>query len=124
MPAEQTDQEVLFVARYRMAKGHWQIIHGNGSADTRYGGVEAVRPEEAPAAVLDMALKAANLMGDGFYGVDLKMREEDVFVVEVNDNPNLDAGYEDGVGGKEIYGKIMATFLARMEARRERTAPA
>ena len=63
-------------------------------------------------------------MGDGFYGVDLKMRDGRVFVVEVNDNPNLDAGYEDRIGGKEIYRKIMAVFLARMESRRERTAPA
>ncbi len=118
------NREVLFVARYRMARGHWQIIDGDGSADTRYGGVEAVPPEEAPAAVLETALKGANLMGDGFYGVDLKMRDGEVFVVEVNDNPNLDAGYEDRVGGKEIYRKIMATFLARMEARREGTAPA
>jgi glutathione synthase/RimK-type ligase-like ATP-grasp enzyme len=118
------NREVLFVARYHMAKGHWQIIHGDGSAATRYGGVEAVAPEDAPASVLAMALKAANLMGDGFYGVDLKMQDGHVFVVEVNDNPNLDAGYEDRVGGKELYRKIMATFLARLEVRRERTAPA
>jgi glutathione synthase/RimK-type ligase-like ATP-grasp enzyme len=118
------NREVLFVARYHMVRGHWQIIHGDGSASTRYGGVEAVLPEEAPTAVLDTALKAANLMGDGFYGVDLKTTDGRVFVVEVNDNPNLDAGYEDRVGGKEIYRKIMATFLARMESRRERTGPA
>jgi glutathione synthase/RimK-type ligase-like ATP-grasp enzyme len=117
------NREILFVARYHMARGHWQIIHGDGSADTRYGGVEAVPPEEAPPAVLETGLKAANLMGDGFYGVDLKMRDGQVFVVEVNDNPNLDAGYEDKVGGKEIYKKIMTVFLARMESRRERTAP-
>ena len=42
------NREILFVARYHMARGHWQIIHGDGSADTRYGGVEAVPPEEAP----------------------------------------------------------------------------
>jgi glutathione synthase/RimK-type ligase-like ATP-grasp enzyme len=118
------NREILFVARYHMARGHWQIIHGDGSADTRYGGVEAVPPEEAPSDVLETGLKAANLMGDGFYGVDLKMRDGQTFVVEVNDNPNLDAGYEDRIGGKEIYRKIMAVFLARMEARRERTAPA
>jgi len=115
------DRAVLFAARYHMARGHWQIIHGDGSANTRYGGVEAVPEAEVPAPVLETALKAANLMGDGFYGVDLKVKEGAVFVVEVNDNPNLDGGYEDRIGGKEIYRKLMSTFLARMEARKERT---
>ena len=118
------NREILFVARYRMARGHWQIIQGDGGAETRYGSVDAVAPEDAPPEVLKTALKAANLMGNGFYGVDLKVRGKDVFVVEVNDNPSLDGGYEDRVGGKEIYRRVMATFLARMEARRERTNPA
>jgi hypothetical protein len=37
------------------------------------------------------------------HGVDLKVRGKDVFVVEVNDNPSLHGGYEDRMGGKEIY---------------------
>ena len=86
------NREVLFVARYHMARGHWQIIHGDGSADTRYGGVEAVREQGTPRLCIETALRAANLIGDGFYGVDLKVRGDQVFVVEVNDNPNLDAG--------------------------------
>lgn len=118
------NREVLFVARYRMARGHWQIIQGDGGAETRYGSVDAVAPEDAPPEVLKTALKAANLMGDGFYGVDLKVRGKDVVVVEVNDNPSLDGGYEDRLGGKEIYRKIMTTFLARMEGRRERSSSA
>jgi len=114
------NREILFVARYFMARGHWQVIHGDGSASTRYGGVEAVSVEETPFSVLDTGLKAANLMGNGFYGVDLKMKDDQAVVVEVNDNPNLDYGFEDRIGGKEIYRKIMATFLTRMEARREK----
>ena len=115
---------VLFVARYFMARGHWQIIQGDGSADTRYGGVEAVNPDEVPPLVLETAVGAAGLMGDGLYGVDLKEKGGEVYVVEVNDNPSLEAGYEDQVGGKEIYRKIMGTLLERMEARRGRTGPA
>ena len=114
------NREILFVARYHMARGHWQIIQGDGGAKTRFGGVEAVSPDDAPAPVLQAASRAAALMGDGLYGVDLKVKGEAVYVVEVNDNPNVDAGYEDRVAGKEVYRKIMATFLARMEARRER----
>jgi glutathione synthase/RimK-type ligase-like ATP-grasp enzyme len=112
--------EPLFAARYHMAKGHWQIIHGDGGTETRYGGVEAVAFDQVPAAVLDTALKGAALIGNGLYGVDLKMRDDKVYVVEINDNPNVDAGYEDKIQGKEIYRKIMETFLSRLEARHKR----
>ena len=47
--------------------------------------------------LLRIALKAANLIGDGFYGVDLKQVGNRYYVMEVNDNPNVDAGNEDGV---------------------------
>ena len=114
------DGQVLFVARYHMAKGHWQIIRGDGGTETRYGGVEAVALDQAPLPVLETAVRAAALIGSGFYGVDLKMRDDKVYVVEINDNPNVDAGYEDKVEGKEIYGKIMAAFLNRLEARHRR----
>jgi glutathione synthase/RimK-type ligase-like ATP-grasp enzyme len=117
------NREVLFAAKYHMARGHWQIIHGDGSANTRYGGVDAMALGDVPPLVMETALKAANLMGDGFYGVDVKRTEDGrVFVVEVNDNPSLEAGYEDRVGGKEIYRKIAGTFAARMESRRERSS--
>jgi glutathione synthase/RimK-type ligase-like ATP-grasp enzyme len=112
--------EVLFAARYHMAKGHWQIIHGDGGTETRYGGVEAVALDQVPSLVLETAVRAAALIGNGLYGVDLKMREDKVYVVEVNDNPNVDAGYEDKVAGKEIYRKIMETFLNRLENRHKR----
>lgn len=112
--------EVLFAARYHMARGHWQIIQGDGGTETRYGGVEAVPRDQVPRPILDTAVAAASLIGNGLYGVDLKIRGEKVYVVEVNDNPNVDAGYEDKVEGREIYKKIMEAFLTRLEARHKR----
>jgi glutathione synthase/RimK-type ligase-like ATP-grasp enzyme len=114
------DGSPLFAARYHMAKGHWQIIRGDGGATTRYGGVEAVALDEVPPAVLGTAMKATGLVGNGLYGVDLKMRDDRVYVVEINDNPNVDAGLEDKIQGREIYRRIMGTFLARLEARHQR----
>jgi glutathione synthase/RimK-type ligase-like ATP-grasp enzyme len=114
------DGEPLFAARYHMAKGHWQIIHGDGGTETRYGGVEAVALDHVPPAVTDAALKGAVLVGSGLYGVDLKTRDGRVYVVEINDNPNVDAGYEDRIQGREVYRRIMASFLARLEARHKR----
>lgn len=109
--------EPLFAARYHMARGHWQIIQGDGGADTRYGGVEAVPLGEVPPSVLETAIRATQAIGKGLYGVDLKERDGKAFVMEVNDNPNVDAGYEDKVEGREVYRKIMAAFLRRLESR-------
>jgi len=49
----------------------------------------------------------------------LKQLEDRVVVIEVNDNPNLDAGVEDVVLGRELYRRVMQVFLARMQARRQ-----
>lgn len=48
--------------------------------------------EEVPKKVITTALKAANLIGDGLYGVDLKQNDKGVYVIEINDNPNIDSG--------------------------------
>ena len=74
--------------------------------------------DQVPAKVMDTALKAAALMGDGLYGVDLKMIGDKVYVIEVNDNPNIDAGIEDEVLGKKIYERIIKSFLTRIEMSR------
>jgi glutathione synthase/RimK-type ligase-like ATP-grasp enzyme len=65
--------------------------------------------------VLQTGLEAANLIGDGFYGVDLKERDGKAVVIEINDNPNLDAGEEDAAEGDEVYRKILGFFLERLE---------
>jgi hypothetical protein len=38
-------------------------------------------------------------------------------VIEVNDNPNIDAGCEDGVLGEALYLSIMRWFRERLDAR-------
>jgi glutathione synthase/RimK-type ligase-like ATP-grasp enzyme len=110
------DGQVLFASRYYMARGHWQIYDHSG-ARVKSGGFTTHDPAEAPPAVIKAALKACRLIGNGFYGVDLKQAGERVVVIEVNDNPNVDAGIEDAVLGRALYERIMGVFLARMEAR-------
>ncbi|MDU5676888.1 MAG: RimK family alpha-L-glutamate ligase, partial [Pseudomonas aeruginosa] len=61
------------------------------------------------------ALEAAGLIGDGLYGVDLKQAGDKVLVIEVNDNPNIDAGVEDGQLGDELYRRILQAFVQRLE---------
>ncbi|MBB3142905.1 RimK family protein [Halomonas organivorans] len=111
------DGQVLFASRYYMARGHWQIYdHAGGRV--RSGGFTTHSPDDVPAPVVRAALRATRLIGNGLYGVDLKQIGDRALVIEVNDNPNIDAGIEDAVLGPALFERIMAVFLARMEARR------
>ncbi|MGM0536355.1 MAG: RimK family protein [Pseudomonadota bacterium] len=110
------DGQVLFASRYYMARGHWQIYDHSG-ASVKSGGFTTHDPTQVPPAVIKAALRATRLIGDGFYGVDLKQAGDRVVVIEVNDNPNVDAGIEDTVLGRTLFDRIMGVFLARMQAR-------
>jgi glutathione synthase/RimK-type ligase-like ATP-grasp enzyme len=108
----------LFASRYHMARGHWQIVQADAGGSPRFGRVEAVPLEAVPAEVLRVATAAAGLIGDGLYGVDLKeLVDGRIVVTEVNDNPNIDAGCEDGVSGEALYDAIMQHFVALLDAR-------
>jgi glutathione synthase/RimK-type ligase-like ATP-grasp enzyme len=108
----------LYACRYHMARGHWQIVKKIGGGSYRYGDVEPVPFEDVPPGVVKIALRAARTIGDGFYGVDLKVIGKRILVTEVNDNPNLDAGLEDALMGDELYLCIMRGFLERIEAKK------
>jgi glutathione synthase/RimK-type ligase-like ATP-grasp enzyme len=111
------DGKPLYVCKYFMARRHWQIIRRAGTR-TFEGGVETLAVEAAPHRVVQTALRAARPFGDGLYGVDLKVVGRQVFVIEVNDNPSIDAGYEDAVLKEELYAAIMQVFVNRLDARR------
>ena len=117
------DRRPLFVAKYFMVRGHWQIIkHGDQKHDFVEGATVALSVGEAPDRVVKLGLKAANLIGDGFYGVDIKQVGGRCYIIEVNDNPNVDAGNEDGVLKDALYREIMGSFVRRIEARKLRSA--
>jgi glutathione synthase/RimK-type ligase-like ATP-grasp enzyme len=40
------------------------------------------------------------------------------YMIEVNDNPNIDAGCEDLVLRDELYRRIMELFVSRIERRK------
>jgi hypothetical protein len=67
--------------------------------------------------VVEAGTRAASLIGSGLYGVDLKETERGVFVVEVNDNPNIDAGVEDAVLKDDLYRAVLAELVRRLEKR-------
>ncbi|MHB9117524.1 MAG: RimK family protein [Burkholderiales bacterium] len=112
------DRRPLFVAKYFMVPGHWQIVkHGGQRHDFVEGPTQAVSVDDAPERVVKLGLRAANLIGDGFYGVDIKQVGKRYYIIEINDNPNVDAGNEDGVLKDALYRDVMGVFLKRIEAR-------
>jgi glutathione synthase/RimK-type ligase-like ATP-grasp enzyme len=114
------DGKPLHACKYFMAPSHWQIIQKMADGDTDYGKVEALPVELAPVNVVRTAVKAASLIGDGLYGVDLKQIGRQCYVIEVNDNPSIDAGFEDAVMKDSLYERVMETFVRRLDRQRER----
>jgi glutathione synthase/RimK-type ligase-like ATP-grasp enzyme len=110
------DRKPLYACKYHMARGHWQIISGRPGR-RRYGRVEAVALEKAPARAVELGVKAGSLIGDGLYGVDVKEVDGKFRIIEVNDNPNIDAGYEDAILGDRLYLAIMQFFRAKLDER-------
>lgn len=115
------DRQPLYVCKYFMARKHWQIVKRDTSGEkTEDGESETIPVEHAPSGVIKAALKAANLIGDGLYGVDLKQVNNQFYVIEVNDNPSIDAGVEDSILKDELYLRIMRVILRRIEQMKER----
>lgn len=107
----------LFVIKYFMARKHWQIYERlNGK--TFCGKTESLPVCAAPKKIVKTAVKAANLIGSGLYGVDIKELNGQCYVIEVNDNPSIDAGIEDSIIQDELYLKIMAGILSEVEKKK------
>jgi len=107
------DRRPLFVAKYFMAPGHWQVnkvVEG----ELVDGKTEAMTIGEAPEQVINTAVRAANLIGRGLYGADLKQVGDRVYLIEVNINPNIDAGNEDQVLGEVLYREVLGVFARRI----------
>ena len=114
------DRKPVFACKYHMAHKHWQITKKTRGGKFLGGRVETLSLDAVPADVMATAARAANAIGDGLYGVDLKEHNGLAYVMEVNDNPNIDAGYEDTILKDELYDIITGVFLSRIEARKQR----
>ncbi len=106
--------KVLYVCRYYMAHHHWQIMKRTGRGGFRSGRVEPIEARRAPREAIRLGVAAARLMGDGLYGVDIKQRGKEFYLIEVNDNPSIEAGYEDKIVGDAIYLRIMKSLHRRI----------
>lgn len=110
------DGQVIYVCKYFMATKHWQIVNWNAKEQSRDGEVESIPIDQAPSGLLKVALKATSLIGKGLYGVDMKEVEGKFYVIEINDNPNIDAGIEDKILKERLYEIIMEVFLNKIKS--------
>jgi glutathione synthase/RimK-type ligase-like ATP-grasp enzyme len=109
------EQQPIFACKYFMARKHWQIYERLENGKTLSGRSETLPVSMAPKKVVRTALRAANLIGNGLYGVDIKEKDGECYVIEVNDNQSIDSGVEDMVLQDDLYLKIMAGLLTRVE---------
>ncbi len=105
----------IYVSQYFMAKKYWKITRHHPGGGMEDSGWKTMPVEEAPHAVINTAVKAAALIGNGLYGVDLKQTDKGIVVIEVNDNPSIDTGCEDAVLRDDLYKLIIREFLRRLE---------
>jgi glutathione synthase/RimK-type ligase-like ATP-grasp enzyme len=111
------DGRPLYVCQYFMAPGHWQVIKRETEQRVE-GRTVTLSVGETPEIVVRTALRAANLIGNGLYGVDLKQTGSQCHLIEVNDNPNIDHGNEDQVLEGALYREVMGVFARRVRERR------
>ncbi|MCB7480105.1 RimK family protein [Christiangramia sediminis] len=110
------DGKAFYACRYYMAKGHWQIYNWDAKIkDDQDGNADCLPIEDVPENILKNALKAAKLMGKGLYGIDIKEVNGKALVIEINDNPNIDAGVEDAYYGDKVYIDILTALKNRLE---------
>jgi glutathione synthase/RimK-type ligase-like ATP-grasp enzyme len=113
------DRRPLYACKYFMARNHWQIYNNEAKNGDHMGDFETLPIEMAPQRVVQTALRAANLIGNSLYGVDLKVVHGQCSVIEINDNPTIDGGVEDKMLKRTLYERIMEVFLKRLESQRE-----
>jgi glutathione synthase/RimK-type ligase-like ATP-grasp enzyme len=101
--------EPLFAARYVIPEETFKIL-AIVDGKMRTCRVEAVPVAEAPPHVVATAVAAADAVGKGLYGVDLKDVGGRAVVIEVNDNPTINAEEED-LFARDVYSRIVRRLL-------------
>lgn len=113
------NNEVLFACKYYMSNDKWQTYFWRGIHDDTAGKSEAVILEEVPSEVLEMAIDATSVLGNGLYGVDIKISSGQCYLIEINDNPNIYSGIEDAILGDVLYDRIVRNIRYKVDEKRK-----
>ena len=107
------NHEIIYLCKYMIPKGKWKHgakLRGKPSAFV-WGRTVPLDKNRAPVELRKVALKACEVVGDSFYGIDIKEINGKYVVVEINDNPSVYAGHEDYVNG-DLYEKVIACLAS------------
>jgi glutathione synthase/RimK-type ligase-like ATP-grasp enzyme len=88
------DGKLLYACKYTIPSDTFKI-QASVNGHLVYCGVESVKQEQVPPHVIRLGIDAANAIGRGLYGVDIKNANGDAYVIEVNDNPSIESGEDD-----------------------------
>jgi glutathione synthase/RimK-type ligase-like ATP-grasp enzyme len=83
--------QLLYACRYIIPSETFKI-QASVNGHIVYCDVESVPADQVPPEVIELGCEAANAIGKGMYGVDIKESNGKLYVIEVNDNPSLDGG--------------------------------
>jgi glutathione synthase/RimK-type ligase-like ATP-grasp enzyme len=100
--------EVLYVCKYLIPTESFKI-QATVNGHIVYCAVKSVPLERVPPRIVEVALQAGMAVGSGLYGVDIKEKDEQVYVIEVNDNPSLESGEDEYY--PLVYEKIITYLL-------------
>ncbi len=100
------DGKVLFAVKYVMAVGAWKAHDRDHEGRPNICDVQGVDKADIDPRLIRVALQAGSAIGRSLYGVDLKEIDNGFLVIEVNDNPNIDAGVED-INNPEVYRNVV-----------------
>lgn len=104
------DGKLLYACKYTIPSDTFKI-QASVNGHLVYCGVESVQPEQVPRHVLRLGIEAANAIGRGLYGVDIKNANGDAYVIEVNDNPSIESGEDDCY--PEVFEQIVCHLFAK-----------
>ena len=104
------DGKLLYACKYTIPSDTFKI-QASVNGHLVYCGVESVQPEQVPRHVIRLGIEAANAIGRGLYGVDIKNANGDAYVIEVNDNPSIESGEDDCY--PEVFEQIVCHLFAK-----------
>jgi len=102
----------IYAVKYRYPAGSWKVAARDPDGRVTFGTAEPVPLERLPPEVKNAAIDAATSIGPGLYGVDVKETADGIFVLEVNDNPDIDHNAEASIDPEGVYGTIMRTLIS------------
>ncbi|MDD4137238.1 MAG: ATP-grasp domain-containing protein [Methanoregula sp.] len=101
--------KLLYVCKYTIPSVTFKI-QASVNGHIVYCGVESVPERDVPPHVVRLGIDAANAIGNGLYGVDIKNNNGDACVIEVNDNPSIESGEDDCY--PHVFGQIVDHLFA------------